>query len=253
MTPFWYVVEFVGASKKMKENETKQKSANKKERRGSRRLVQVVFLFVAKFVFFSLFRSSSSSLLQIVHCGAPWWLHHCQHHRHIAALLQSRNKGMVWSSRTFCRKSPTLNAPPPHTLSIPFHSLRFGRRHCSAVDWLALGGSAPFHLHTWTPLPWRWSIWALIVCMLLMIFFWWPTSEMPRLITSLQTDRRRERQRDGQRDWRHIRQTVIYRWEPFSLPWVWQRAAARHKTRQSQYAAFLFIFFTIEEIQGRCK
>lgn len=39
--------------------------------------------------------------------------------------------------------------------------------------------------HTWTPVPWRWSIWALIVCMLLMIFFWWPTSEIPKLITSL--------------------------------------------------------------------
>lgn len=39
--------------------------------------------------------------------------------------------------------------------------------------------------HTWTPVPWRCSIWALIVCILLMIFFWWPTKEIPKLITSL--------------------------------------------------------------------
>ena len=43
----------------------------------------------------------------------------------------------------------------------------------------------PVH-HTWTPVPWRCSIWALIVCMLLMIFFWWPTSVIPKLITSLE-------------------------------------------------------------------
>lgn len=40
--------------------------------------------------------------------------------------------------------------------------------------------------HTWTPVPWRCSIWALIVCMLLMIFFWWPTRVIPKLITSLE-------------------------------------------------------------------
>lgn len=49
--------------------------------------------------------------------------------------------------------------------------------------------------HTWTPVPWRCSIWALIVCMLLMIFFWWPTSVIPKFKTSL-GDRRTHQSMD---------------------------------------------------------
>lgn len=39
--------------------------------------------------------------------------------------------------------------------------------------------------HTWMPVPCKCSICARIVWMLLMIFFWWPTSVIPKLITSL--------------------------------------------------------------------
>lgn len=76
---------------RIKRNETKQK----KEGRGSRRLVQVVFLFVAKFVFFSLVRSSSS----ISSTTAP--PAGCTTTTTTAPLLQLRNKGMILSSRTF--------------------------------------------------------------------------------------------------------------------------------------------------------
>lgn len=51
--------------------------------------------------------------------------------------------------------------------------------------WFIRPGRASDVHHTWTPVPWRCSIWALIVCILLMIFFWWPTKEIPKLITSL--------------------------------------------------------------------
>lgn len=48
------------------------------------------------------------------------------------------------------------------------------------------GGGFPATVrHTWTPEPCRCSICALIVCILLMTFFWCPTSEIPKLITSL--------------------------------------------------------------------
>lgn len=56
-------------------------------------------------------------------------------------------------------------------------------QHCSlTVHSPAEGRNAH---HTWIPVPCKCSICALIVWMLLMIFFWWPTSVIPKLITSL--------------------------------------------------------------------
>ncbi len=58
-------------------------------------------------------------------------------------------------------------------------------RCCPGEFWFIRPGRAADAHHTWMPVPWRCSMWALIVCILLMIFFWWPTKEIPKLITSL--------------------------------------------------------------------
>lgn len=102
------MVEFVDASKK---NATKLNNKDaKRKKEGSRRLVQVVFLFVAKFVFFSLFHSSSNSSKPSTR--APPHGDASVNTSSTPPPPQLRNKGMLSSPRTSCRKSPTLNVFP---------------------------------------------------------------------------------------------------------------------------------------------
>lgn len=92
-------------------NQTKKKKISK-EGRGSRRLVQVVFLFVAKFVFLSLVRSSSSSISSTTAPPAG-----CTTTTTTAPLLQLRNKGMILSSRTFRPEESDAETSPLFLIS----------------------------------------------------------------------------------------------------------------------------------------
>lgn len=112
-----------------------------------------------------------------------------------------RNEGMVpvWRSQTQC--TSVYFAQNPGTAQAPLR-IRFA---FVSVPWL---WQPVLACHTWTPVPWRSSIWALIVCMLLIIFFWWPTSEIPKLITSLED---RTAHQSGDSSWTQGHQLYINR------------------------------------------